>query len=655
MGERGQPNRPALAAALLAAATVAAYWPVVRGGFVFDDDPLILTNPCVTTADGLRRIWLTDENYDYLPITYTAFRLEYQLWGANPLGYHLVSLGLHAANAVLLWLLLRRLGVPGAWWGALLFAIHPVTASTVAWVSEQKNLLGLLFALVSLLLYLRFEASRRYRWYALSVIAFVAALLGKTSVVMVPCLMLAYEWRRAGTLRTAAVLRLAPFFAASLALGLVTVWFQVHRGMAGEPVPIGTYPERLAAAGCALWFYLAKAVAPVRLSMIYPRWDYAELSWWPAAAFVAVMLLLWHCRRCWRWAHAAWLGLGCFTIVLLPVLGFVPMAFMRFSLAADHFQYPALPALTAVAGVAVAAAIGRLPAAVLPAAAVAVGLTVLTMQQAAVYRGDETLWRATLRANPDAWVAHTNLGKILRDRGDHAAAAENFAAAVRLNPEDLNLRLLFGAALVATSDLAGAAAQYEAATRIKVDDFRAHNNLAEVLLRQGRAADALKHATIATTLRPTAAEPHYNLAAALNALARPAEAAEQAQLALRFDPALAAAHFELGAARSALGDSDAADAEFGETLRLDPQHAAAHNNLASSLNRRGRPADAAEHAKAAVAAEPNLARAHFNLGNAYYLQSMFPEAEREYREAIRLDPNFAEARDNLRAVLNRRP
>jgi tetratricopeptide (TPR) repeat protein len=657
MGERGAQNarpRLGLSAGLLVAVTLATYWPVFRGGFVFDDEAIVLVNPCVRESDGLYGIWFTAENYDYLPITYTGFWAQYRLWGPEPLGYHVVSQVLHTANAILLWRLLCCLEIGGAWWGALLFAVHPLTASSVAWISEQKNLWGLLFALISLLFYLRFRADGGPRWYLLALASFVAALFGKTSVVMLPFIMLGYDSWRAGRPRANNLLRIAPFFLASLVLGLVTVWFQFHRGMAGETVPIGNPLERLATAGHVVWFYLAKAVLPIHLSLIYPRWDHADLSWWPTAAFAAVMVLLGWLGRHRPWAGAIFIGVGLFAILLVPVLGFVPMAFMRFAPVADHFVYPALPALTAVAGAAVAAAIARQRAIVVVAVAVAAVLIVLTARQSAIYQDEETLWRATIRANPDAWAAYGNLGKALRDRGNSAEATKCFAEAVRLKPDDFNLRLLLGNGLLTAGDLAGAAAQYEMATRIKPGDFRPQNNLAEVRLRQGKVDDALSHARAAIDLRPDAAEPHMNLAAALNALGRPAEAAEQAQAALAIDPNLAAAHFELGAARIALGDADGADAEFYKTLQLDPRHALAHNNLAGSLNRRGRPAEAAEHARAALAVEPSLSRAHFNLGNSFFLQGSFADAEREYREAIRLDPNFAEAKQNLRAVQNRR-
>jgi tetratricopeptide (TPR) repeat protein len=641
-------------AVLLVAAILVAYSPLAKAGFVFDDDPLVLTNPCITVPDGLYRIWLTNENYEYLPLTYSVFWLEHQMWGTNPLGYHVVSVALHTANALLLWLLLRRLRVGGAWWGALLFAVHPVGASSVSWISEQKNLWGLLFALVSALLYLRFGLDGRRGWYALSIAAFVAALLGKTSVVMLPCLMLAFEWHRAGALRFKNALRVAPFFLASLVLGLVTIWFQIHRGMAGSSIPTATYAERLKTAGLVGWFYLGKAVAPIELSLIYPRWDYARMQWWPVVSLVAFLTVLWLTRRRWTWGRACWLAVSCFLVILVPVLGFVPMAFWRLSFVADHFQYPALPALTALAGALAAWAIRRLPAAAGAVGGIVAALVFLTSQQAAIYQSEETLCRANIRQNPDAWLAYGNLGKVLADRGDTSEALEFFAAGIRLKPDDRNLRGVYGDALLKHGDLSGAAAQYREAIHLQADDYQAHNNLAHVLLKQGKAVAALEHAKTAVALRPDLAEPHYNLAWSLNELGQPAAAAEEAQTAVTIDPRLTEAHFQLAVARLSLADGVGADAEFRQTLRLDPKHPLAHNNLASSLNRQGRPAEAAEHARAALAVEPNLPKARFNLGNAYFLQSMFREAEQEFREAIRLDPNFTEAKENLRAVLNRR-
>ena len=109
--------RPWFLGVLLIAATFLAYLPALHGGFIWDDDFYVTNNPLLTAPDGLRRIWFsTDSPSQYFPLTYTAFRIEHSLWGLNPTGYHWVNILLHAINALLVWLLLKRLGVPGAGW-----------------------------------------------------------------------------------------------------------------------------------------------------------------------------------------------------------------------------------------------------------------------------------------------------------------------------------------------------------------------------------------------------------------------------------------------------------------------------------------------------------------------------------------------------------
>jgi len=170
----------ALATGVLIAAVFVAYWPAVRAGFVFDDEMLVTHNRSIEASDAFYQIWCTDSNYEYLPLTYTSFLIERRLWGDWAGGYHLVSLILHAGNVLLVWRVLRQLKIPGPWLAALLLAVHPVAASSVAWISEQKNLWGLLFWLISLSCWLRFRDSGRFRWYALSLVAFLMALLGQT-------------------------------------------------------------------------------------------------------------------------------------------------------------------------------------------------------------------------------------------------------------------------------------------------------------------------------------------------------------------------------------------------------------------------------------------------------------------------------------------
>ena len=158
---RSSRNRAWLLGLLLVAATLLAYQPAWQAGFIWDDDDYVTDNPLLTAPDGLKRIWFSlDSPSQYFPLTYTVFRIERALWGLNPAGYHWVNILLHAANALLVWRLLRRLSVPGAWLAAAIFALHPVQVESVAWITELKNVLSLFFFLLALLAWVEFVEDR---------------------------------------------------------------------------------------------------------------------------------------------------------------------------------------------------------------------------------------------------------------------------------------------------------------------------------------------------------------------------------------------------------------------------------------------------------------------------------------------------------------
>ena len=180
--------------------TFAVYFPVLRGGFVFDDE-LIIKNPLIHASDGLYRFWVTTEASDYYALTWSLWWLEWRLWGNSATGYHVVNVLLHAINAVPVWTILRRLKIPGAWLAGLLFAVHPVNAATVAWISEHKNTLSMLFYAVAILVYLWFDETNDWRWYGIPLTAFLLALFSKTAVVMLPVVLLGCVWWRRGWMR----------------------------------------------------------------------------------------------------------------------------------------------------------------------------------------------------------------------------------------------------------------------------------------------------------------------------------------------------------------------------------------------------------------------------------------------------------------------
>jgi len=440
--------------AVLGTAACVVYAPAIDGGLIWDDVQVFVTeNPLNRDLAGLVAIWTSFTAVDYWPLAYSAFWVEWRLWGADPRGYHLVNIGLHVQAATLLALLLRRLAVRGWWLAALLFVVHPVNVEAVAWISQQKTLLATTLMFASGLLYLRARQGleRRTGCELLASGVFALALLAKTSVVAFPVALLGYEALDRG-INGATLMRLLPFFLVAIACGALTLACNavhdtgvVHdRGLA----------ERVAGMSAAAWFYACKAVWPTNLCFVYPRWDidpWRARDWLPSLAWLAVLTVAWAAFSR-SWGRATLAGLGWYLLMLAPASGIVDIYFLSYAPVADHYQYPALPGLLALithslvgaARRATAWLEGRWPRSSilvgrLAGGAIAMGVAGVVMTlagaargRAAVFIDAETLWRDTLRRNPQSDLAYNNLGALLRDRGDDAGALACYREVMRL-------------------------------------------------------------------------------------------------------------------------------------------------------------------------------------------------------------------------------
>ena len=306
-----------------------AYLPALRGGFVWDDDSWTTRIiGLLRNTSGLRLIWFQPTALQqYYPLTGTTFWLDYQLWQFWTTPYHVENVLLHALAALLFWRLLLRLRVPGAWLASALFALHPVMVESVAWITERKNVLSLVFYLGALLAYLRYaqrvtsdewrvasgsplpdfrlrpasarqagaaggsHASRVTRlpdevppggtkaghaslFYGLAFVLFLGALLAKTTTFSLPAAILLIGWWQRGQIRWRAdVLPTLPFFALALGLCAVTAWLEKYHVGAEGPDFALTFPQRCLVAGRAFWFYLGHLFWPANLCFVYPRWQ----------------------------------------------------------------------------------------------------------------------------------------------------------------------------------------------------------------------------------------------------------------------------------------------------------------------------------------------------------------------------------------------
>lgn len=573
-------------AAVIILLTVVTYLPALHGGFVFDDYPLIIDNRMVKASDGLYRFWLTTEAPDYYPLTCSLWWLEWRLWHLSPMGYHVVNVLLHAVNAVLVWLILRRLKIPGAWGAGLVFAVHPVNVATVAWVAEQKNTLSMLFYAVAILLYLRFYEEDRWSWYGLSLAAFLLALLSKSAVVMLPVVLLGCVWWTRGRVRWKDFLFSMPFFVLSLVWGLTAIWFQHNRALEGHAVRTVGFVSRLAAAGWVPWFYLYKVLLPFDLTVVYPKWQ-VDASHWvsyvPGMILVGCLALFWWKRS--TWGRPLFFGLSYFVVTLFPVLGFFDQGFYNFSLVADHWQYYSI-----VGAIVLAVATwdlvcrrigehgqhwGRVAG-----VAVLMVLGAATWKRSCVYANDKTLWQDNVAKNPNAWLAHNNLGTALSQRGKTEEAIGQFQTALRLKPDDAEAHDNLGAALWQAGKVQEAIAEFEQALRIKPDDPKAHSSLGLALARLGKPGEAAEHWEQALRIKPDDVRTLNNLGIALAQEGKTEEAIRHFEQALQINPGYAEAHCSLGNALAQEGKTEEAIRHYEQALRIKPGYADARNGLA---------------------------------------------------------------------------
>lgn len=598
-----------LQAAVILAAAWFVYSPALHGDWLWDDDLEITRNPVLRDPAGLGRIWLAPVGADYFPLKTTVQWFEWRLWQDNVTGYHASSVGLHLLSAFLLWHLLRKLGVRLAWVGGLLFAIHPVAVESVAWISELKNTLSLPPLLLAMCAYLDWDERRQRSAYVRAVLWFLAAMLCKSSVVMFPVVVLLHgRWRR-GRITPADLKGSAVFFAISLVLGLVTIWFQLHRAIGGWVIPAGGFFSRLAGAGLAVSFYFFKCVLPAGLVSIYPRWTLDPPSLrqflpWPVLG--AVLVWLWARRT--TWGRHALFGLGGFLLTLLPVLGFVPMSFMRYSLVADHFVYLPLVSLIGLAAAGLShwrdrTTMGRQDQGIVSwwhrpvvlwscTVAVVAALAFAGRRHAGIFRNKEALWTYTLQHNPQAWIAHNELGLVLASSGRLREAVTRYEEALRLNPDYPEAHINLGNAWFQMGKAAEAAREYEAALRTRSNFAReAHLDLGHVLLQMGKVEEAVGQYEAALRLHPDYAEAHYSLGNALMEQKRIPEAIAQFRETLRIRPNDASAHNNLGGALLLAGRVPEAISEFEASLRLRPDDAATRANLerAQALQQAGAP------------------------------------------------------------------
>ncbi|MGA3172576.1 MAG: tetratricopeptide repeat protein [Chthoniobacteraceae bacterium] len=510
-----------LAGLVLVATIFLAYARVWHAGFIWDDDDHLTRNPCIVGPLGFGAIW-TSSKAVYYPLVLTSFWVQHAIWGLNPLPYHVVDVALHAVCAVLLWRVLRRMNIAGAWLGATLWALHPVQVESAAWITEQKNTQSGVFYLLAILFFLRWIEARnevmraggqlkpgfpRARNYAMALLCAMLAILSKSSTVMLPVVLGLCWWWVDGRWRWGQAVWLGPFAMVSGLASAWTVWEQKYAHNALGAAWSQTWVQRAVIAGKDIWFYLWKLAWPHPLTFIYTRWDTdatRPVAWAPLIGVGCALFLLWLGRN--GKLRPVFFAAAYFVVSLFPVLNFFNVYFFRYSFVGDHFQYLASMGPLALAGAGIATACrsgsgeSRMLLYRVVSAALLLVLGGLTWLQCGVYYNLETLWRATLADNPDAWIAHYNLADVLVKEGHLGEAEEHYRAQLQLLPRSEEGMGNLATVLMMEGRTNDGIAEFEQLLTIDPGSALAHANLSVAMLREGRVNEAIEHAQQAVAL-----------------------------------------------------------------------------------------------------------------------------------------------------------
>ena len=701
-------RNPAWICLFLTLGTLAAYLPVSRNGFVnYDDSDYVTANLHVQSGlkwENIAWAFTTGHASNWHPLTWVSHMADCQLFGENAGAHHLVSLLFHAANTLLVFLVLRRMtGALGrSALVAALFALHPLHVESVAWVSERKDVLSAFFFLLTIWAFVIYvEKSNLLRqkhyggqavrgpepkvgkvqevtgaegrvtqtseargqgrgfWYGIALLLFALGLMSKPMLVTAPFVLLLLDyWPLRRVARgecgvTGAggqssipglILEKMPFFLLSVVSSVITFLAQKHGGAVSTSISMGA---RIANALVSYVRYLGKLFWPENLSVLYPhpgQWPALQVIF-SAALLLGIFAVVTVLARRQPYLVVGWLW---FFGTLVPVIGLVQVGIQSM---ADRYMYVPMIGLLIMLVWGIGEALPRqhrsAAAQVIGSALALAVCACLTWRQVLFWRNSETLFRHTTQVTRDNYLAYNNLGFYLSGQGRVVEAMDDYRMALKINPNYEDARNNLGYALAGQKKYAEAIAQYEAALRVKPNHVEVHNNLGNALAETGKTEDAIEHYRIALAQKSDHADAHNNLGIALAMQGKFDDAISQFRDAIRYKPNYASAHSNLGNALAIQHKMEEAIKEYQESLRLNPEDPQAHNNLGNALSEEGRTAEAIGHYTEALRLKADNPEAHFNLGMALARQGKRQEAVAHYQEALRLKPDYGDAQKQL--------
>lgn len=645
-------------ALIIALVVMALYSRVADFPFVnYDDNRYFYENPNVTSGlDAGTFQWAFGIHGPsmWIPLTWISHQTMVSLFGTEPAPHHALNVFLHALNACLLLLLLRRMTDQGwrAFAVALLFAIHPLHAESVAWITERKDVLSLAFCLLALLTYERHARSNSWKWFPLVALLHSFAVMAKPLAVTLPCVMLLCDFWPLGRIKTPsgtfflrALLEKLPLLAISAMASYFTVLCQNSIGAIGsaEMFPPAT---RAANALVAYATYLRRLIAPVDLAVFYPYPKQLAPTALIGSAVVMISLFsaAWILRR--RMPSLP-LGLLWFAGTLVPMIGLVQAGSAQM---ADRYAYFTFIGLyIAFVWLAFDLFANRRKTGLVLATLFCLWLVGLNWRQTGTWKSSEALFSRAVRVTSGNYLAHNNLGLALRDAGRTAEARRHFELSLAADPNYAEARNNLAILEASAGRPAIARKLLEDLVAARPDHATAWHNLGKVLTEAGERERAIAAFRKAISLAPSFTEPRYDLACVLMAGPEKSEANELLVGLLQLAPNHASAWINLGVLRGGAGDTQGAMDAYQRAIAIEPGNATARLNLALLL---ATPAQADE-ALRQISLAPGMesSRTRYLLGEAFRKNGAPLHARRQFERALVLDPRNADAHNDLGVVL----
>jgi len=554
---------------LLIAVTLVAYWGVQNHEFINYDDGLYVTeNYRVQAGLTMKSVtWAFTSTHasNWHPLTWLSHMVDCQLFGLNPGYHHLTSLLLHIANALMLFLVLKRM--TGSVWKssfiAALFALHPLHVESVAWVAERKDVLSTFFWILTIWAYVYYTQRPNLARYLLVVLSFSLGLMSKPMLVTMPfILLLLDDWplgrsrvgrlgcdlnsqtahslnfRKPQSVWAGLVLEKVPLFGLAAASSALT-FFAQQQGGAVRSLEVFPIETRISNVLVSYVSYIGKMLWPYRLALPYP---YPEMlpMWQVAGAslfLVSVSILVIHYGKRHSYLRVGWLWyLG----TLVPVIGLVQIGSQAM---ADRYTYIPLIGLfiMMVWGIPDILAGWRYRRVlfVISAAVLFLSFIMITRDQVRHWCNSITLFKHTLNVTTNNFTAYCQLGLALSGQGRFQEAIPILSVALQLRPSHPETYNHLGVISAQEGKTQEASAYFSKALRIKADYAEAHSNLGAILLQQGKIQEAIEHFTEAVRINPNFPVAHFFLGFAYLLIGDQNSALEEYKILVQINPNLA--------------------------------------------------------------------------------------------------------------------